>query len=92
MVNTTNPSVISEEDGVYIAFVKVASLKVPVPLEVQVDDNAAPPIFPDNVYESEAQMVALPEAVTVAIGEIEILVFSVTDGHPLEASIVFVMV
>ena len=48
MVNVTAPAVISAPDGVYVAFIKVASSKVPVPDVDHVEDVALPPRFPDK--------------------------------------------
>ena len=48
-VSVTVPAVISAAEGVYTAVAEVASLNVPVPVEVQVKLVATPPIEPARV-------------------------------------------
>ena len=51
-VKITDPSAMSPKLGVYVAFCKPASSKEPVPLVVQVDVLAEPPIEPARVITS----------------------------------------
>jgi hypothetical protein len=48
-VNVTEPAAISAAEGVYVAFNAAALLKEPVPLVVQVEEVAPPPIAPASV-------------------------------------------
>ena len=45
-VNVTDPATLSAAPGVYVAFSRVASLKVPSPDVVHVEEDAPPPIAP----------------------------------------------
>ena len=49
MVKVTVPTVISVAEGVYVAVKEVASLKVPVPDVVHVEEVALPPRVPERV-------------------------------------------
>ena len=68
IVKVTVPAKISAAEVVYTAVADVASLKVPVPEVVQVNELAPPPIAPANVFVSELQIVASAPALAVALG------------------------
>jgi uncharacterized protein with FMN-binding domain len=78
IVNITVPLVISEEEGVYVAFVNDALSKVPVPLLVHVEEADPPAIIPARVYVVPEQMAALAPASAVAAGLIIRVIESAT--------------
>jgi len=63
-VNTILPAIKSPALGVYVAFNKLLSSKVPVPLVVHEAEVAEPPIDPLNVISSSEQIDASTPAET----------------------------
>jgi hypothetical protein len=88
-VRITLPAVKSADEGVYVAVGDVLSSKEPVPLLVQVSEDAPPPTVPDNLYELPSQIVASGPASAVAIGLIVKETLSTTAGQPFAASTVY---
>ena len=68
IVNVTFPFDKSFADGVYVAEADDGSSKVPSPLLVHVKDPDPPPIEPESVYDTPAQIVASSPAFAVAAG------------------------
>jgi len=81
MVSVTTPAVISADDGVYWALVSEALLNVPVPDVVHVEEDAAPPRDPFNVYDDPEHIVASVPALTVASGFMVRVMLSLTASQ-----------
>ena len=68
IVNVTEPAEISDAEGVYVGLVAVELLNEPLPLVVQVSEDAPPPIEPANVYVLPAHIAPFTPALAVATG------------------------